>query len=258
MKPLVVKIGGSTLSSVDTTLEDLVHLQKRAVRIVVVHGGGNTVTEWLTRLGIQTRFVHGLRVTDRESLDVVIAVLAGLVNKELVASIQRSGGKAIGLSGADANLIQAENITPELGYTGEKLTVDISIVNDLLDRGYLPVISPISLASLHMQNDVGILNVNGDTAAAKIAAALPADKLIFLTDVPGLLAASNSVIPSLRAGDIDQMIKSGTAKGGMATKVSACLDALVSVQMTRIIDGRLPHALLNEYDGKEGGTTIVQ
>ena len=185
MKSIVIKIGGSNFGKNDTTVEDLVTLQKRNVPVVVVHGGGNTITEWLNRLNISTSFVRGLRVTNLESLKVVIAILAGLVNKELVSNIWRLGGKAIGLSGADGGLILARNRTPELGHTGEQLDVDASVLNVLLEAGYMPVIAPISLGRLeNVGNDIHLLNVNGDTAAGQIAASLEADKLIFLNETP--------------------------------------------------------------------------
>ena len=258
MKPIVVKIGGSTLGSIDTTLEDLVTLQKRGVPIVVVHGGGKTTTEWLSRLNIPTKFAQGLRVTDADSLSVVIAVLAGLVNKELVSAIRRLGGKAAGISGVDGNLLQAEMMPPEYGYVGEKLKADTHIIEVLLKENYMPVIAPVSLAMKPNDKNINILNVNGDTAAAEIAASLNAEKLVFLTDVPGILDSAKKLIPELRADELEGMVSSGTATGGMAAKVVACLSALRSVSMIRIIDGRTSHALLDEMSGKTEGTTIVR
>jgi len=259
MKPIVVKIGGSTFGKNDTTVEDLVTLQKRNVPIVVVHGGGNTITEWLNRLNIPTSFVRGLRVTNTESLKVVIAILAGLVNKELVSNIWRLGGKAIGLSGADGGLILAKNRTPELGYTGEQLDVDASVLNILLKAGYMPVIAPISLRSLeNTNNDIHLLNVNGDTAAGQIAVSLEADKLIFLTNVSGIYDKSNKVIGKLNPESAKELIASGIASGGMDAKIESCLIAVYTVGATRIIDGRLPHVLIKEIDGKGDGTTIAK
>ena len=258
MKPLAIKIGGSTLGHSDTTIEDLVTLQKRGVPMVVVHGGAQAVTDWLSRLGISTSFIRGLRVTDLESLKVVTAVLAGLVNKDLVSDIWRLGGKAIGLSGADGGLLKAKNRTPELGYTGEELEVDVALLEMLLEAGYIPVIAPISLGvSEKLTKDTNLLNVNGDTAAGEIAAALDAEKLIFLTDVPGLYDSSTKLIHKLTPGEAKELVASGVASGGMATKIEACLIALTKVQTTRIIDGRVPHALLGEIEGKGDGTTIA-
>jgi len=257
MKPLVVKIGGSTFGTSDTTVEDLVTLQKRGVPLVVVHGGGNVASEWLGRLDIATSFVRGLRITDLETLRVVTAVLAGLVNKELVSAIWRSGGKAVGLSGADGGLMLAKNKTPELGYTGEELKVNVAVIELLLKAGYMPVIAPISLGLLEGPDvDTNLLNVNGDTAAGEIAAALKVEKLIFLTDVPGLYDGSKKLIRKLSPQDARELVTSGVASGGMVAKIEACLMALTKIPITRIIDGRVSHALLDEVEGGGDGTTI--
>src|SRR4030042_2556399 len=219
MKPVVVKIGGSTLGSHDTTLEDLVTLQRTGVPLVVVHGGAREVTDWLTRLNIPTKFINGLRITDLETLKVVTAVLGGLVNKELVSGIWRLGGKAVGISGVDGNLIQAKNKTPELGYTGEELIVDVSLLRTVLKEGYMPVIAPVCLGLYQNGNtETNLINVNGDTAAAEIAAALGAEKLIFLTDVPGIYDSSTKLIAKLSCEAAKELIKSGTASGGMVAK----------------------------------------
>jgi len=255
-KPLVVKIGGSTLGSADTTLEDLVTLQKSGTPVVVIHGGAKAVSDWLERLGIATTFIRGLRVTDRETLKVVTAVLAGLVNKELVSTIWRLGGRAVGLSGADGGLIVARNKTVELGYTGEELEVNVALLSTLLQSGYMPIIAPISLNSPESEIDLNLLNVNGDTVAGHIAAALKADKLIFLTDVPGVYDSSKRLISRLTPDEAKGLIDSGVVEGGMVAKIEACLVALSGVSVTRIIDGTHPHALLNEIDGKHDGTTI--
>jgi acetylglutamate kinase len=175
---IVVKIGGSTLGNHDTTLEDLVELQKQDRSLVVVHGGGKVTSEWLAQLGIPTRFASGLRVTDATSLKVVAATLGGLVNKELVVAIQALGGKAVSLSGCDGNLLRASVKRPELGYVGEIVAVDPTPLKLLLNAGYMPVVAPISFGSVEGQ--ARLLNVNGDTAAGEIAAALTAEKLIFL------------------------------------------------------------------------------
>jgi acetylglutamate kinase len=257
LKPLVIKIGGSIFSNSDTTVEDLVTLQKRDVPLVVVHGGGNVASDWLGRLGISTSFVRGLRVTDLETLRVVTAVLAGLVNKELVSAIWRSGGKAVGLSGVDGGLMLAKNKTPELGYTGEELKVNVAVIELLLKAGYISVIAPISLGLLEgSDTDTNLLNVNGDTAAGEIAAALNVEKLIFLTDVPGLYDGSKKFIHKLSPQGARELIDSGVAAGGMAAKLEACLTALTRISVTRIIDGRVAHALLDEVEGRGDGTTI--
>ncbi len=258
MKPVIVKIGGSTIGDHDTSLEDLVLLQKMGVPVVVVHGGGKAVTSWSGKLGISTRIIDGLRVTDLETLRVVTAVLSGLVNKELVSKIWRLGGKAIGISGADGNLIKARNITPELEYTGEELYIDTTILKILLKEAYIPVIAPVCLGLYDDSSEVNLINVNADTVAAEIAAALEAEKLVFLTDVPGLYDKDKKIIDKISIIDAGKLIDSGGVSGGMVAKIKACLDALAKVPVTRIIDGRLPHALQNEIENNGGGTTIAR
>ncbi len=259
-KIVVVKIGGSTLGSHDTTLEDLVELQKKGESLVVVHGGAKVTTEWLAQLGIATSFVDGLRVTDAESLKVVAATLGGLVNKELVVAIQALGGKAVGLSGCDGNLLWASVKSPELGYVGEIVAVDPTPLTLLLKAGYMPVVAPISFGSV--EGRVTLLNVNGDTAAGEIAAALVADKLIFLTDVDGIHDSSGRAVPGLSLAEAKAMIASGVASGGMVPKIEAGLRALTTTRVVRIMNGRASHALLEEVTAKArrtklGGTTIV-
>src|SRR4030043_1460419 len=257
MNPIAIKIGGSTLGSADTTIEDLVTLQKKSVPLVVIHGGANVVSTWLGRLGIETSFVRGLRISDLETLKVVTAVLAGLVNKELVSAIWRQGGKAVGLSGVDGGLILAKNKKPELGYTGEELKVNVAVIEILIKAGYIPVIAPVSLGLLAgAETDNHLLNVNGDTAAGEIAAALKVGKLVFLTDVPGLYDNSKKPIHKLSPQGAREMIELGVASGGMVAKIEACLLALTQVPVARVIDGRARHALLNEFEGKGDGTTI--
>ncbi|MDD5397495.1 MAG: acetylglutamate kinase [Dehalococcoidia bacterium] len=257
-KIIVVKIGGSTLGQNDTTLEDLVTLQKKRVPVVVVHGGGNAVTDWLGKLHISTRFVQGLRVTDEDTLMVVTAVLAGLINKELVSEITRRGGKAVGISGADGAIVVGKNRSRELGLTAEELTVNSRLLKVLLNNGYMPVIAPVCINALAGdRDDNNLLNVNGDTIAAEIAAALDAGKLIFLTDVPGIYDDSRQVITHIDVGKARNMIENGTASGGMVAKLEAGVIAARKVSLTRIIDGRVEHALIDEIEGKGKGTTIV-
>ena len=260
MKPIVVKIGGSTLGNHDTTLEALVELQKQGKSLVVVHGGAKVTSEWLARLGIPTSFVNGLRVTDGETLKVVAAALGGLVNKELVVAIQALGGQAVSLSGCDGNLLWASIKSPELGYVGEIVAVDPTPVKLLLDAGYMPVVSPVSFGSV--EGRTMLLNVNGDNAAGEIAAALAAEKLVFLTDVDGIHDGSGKVIPGLKLAEARDMLASGVASGGMVPKIEASLKALTTTQVVRIIDGKISHALLYDIIGqarqaKSRGTTIV-
>jgi len=257
---IVVKIGGSTLGNHDTTLEDLVELQKQGKSLVVVHGGARVTSEWLARLGIPTRFVNGLRVTDAETLKVVAAALGGLVNKELIVAIQALGGKAVGLSGCDGNLLWASIKSPELGYAGEVVAVDPTPLKLLLEAGYMPVVAPISFGSV--EGRTMLLNVNGDTAAGEIAAALDTEKLVFLTDVDGIHDGSGKVIPRLNLAEAKDRLSSGVASGGMVPKIEASLRALTTTQVVRIVDGRISHALLHDITGqarqtKSRGTTIV-
>ena len=252
MKKFVVKIGGSTLGSHDTTLEDLVTLQREGKSLVVVHGGGNLITEWLSRQGIATRFEQGHRVTDHETLQVVVAVLCGLVNKELVATIESLGGRAMGLSGIDGRLIEARIKDEELGYIGEVSRINPEPIEAILKGGYIPIIAPLGLEAKGEK-----LNVNADTAAGEIAAALGAEMFILLTDVAGVMDGSKKSLPRLSPGEASSLIASGVVAGGMVPKVEACLCALSTVSITQIVDGRSPHALVEAIAGKESGTIIA-
>jgi len=255
MKPIVVKLGGSTLGNHDTTLEDLVELHKQGVPLIVVHGGAQVVSGWLAKLGVSTSFTNGLRVTDAQTLKVVAGVLAGLVNKELVVAIQALKGKAAGLCGADGNLLWATIKSPELGYVGKIVKVDPALLRVLLESGYMPVIAPVSFGSVG--DRVMLLNINGDAAAGEIAAALNADRLIFLTDVDGIYNDSGKMLSRINVADAEEMLAAGIASGGMVPKIEACLKALTTVPIARIINGKRPHALLNEMKNGAGGTTIV-
>jgi len=255
----VVKLGGATLGSHDTTIEDIVELQQQGKSLVVVHGGAKVVTEWLSRQGISTRFVEGERVTDEATLEMVTAVLGGLVNKEIVAAINSRGGQAGGISGVDGGLIQGRIRDKELGYTGTVVKVNVNLLKVLLQSGYIPVVAPISLHSFDKPDKASqLLNINGDPVAGEIAAAIGAERLIFLTDVAGVCDQSGKVISRLSAGEAEALMASGVASGGMIPKINACLRALTSTSTARIIDGRQPHALLKELEGKGGGTTIYK
>jgi acetylglutamate kinase len=257
-KITVIKLGGSTLDSQDTIVEDLVTLQKRGMLPVVVHGGANVVTDWLARLGISTKFVQGLRVTDAETLKVVVAILAGLVNKDLVAAIEASGGKAVGLSGIDGGLLEAKVKDTEMGYVGEITKVNPALLTAVIGAGFIPIIAPLSLQSPSQSGENGfVLNVNGDTVAGEIAAALGAEKLVFLTDVAGIFNSSGKLIIYLSPQEATILMTSGVASGGMVPKIEACLRALSTVPVTRIIDGRVSHALIEEIRGRGRGTTIA-
>ncbi|MCX6000469.1 MAG: acetylglutamate kinase [Chloroflexi bacterium] len=255
---IVIKIGGSTLGSHDTTLDDLVALQKRGQHTVVVHGGANAVSEWLKRLDLPVRFVKGLRVTDAETLKVVVAVLAGLVNKELVAGIEAAGGRAAGLTGIDGALVEAEINNADLGYVGEVRRIDLSLLQSVVGAGFIPVVAPLGLQTPPRTLENGYtLNLNGDTVAGEIAAAISARSLVFLTDVAGVLDKSGQLLTRLSVQEARAMLASGVASGGMIPKLEACLRALSTVPVTRVIDGRVPHALLKEIEGNGNGTTIA-
>src|SRR3972149_1342106 len=211
---LVVKIGGSTLGSHDTTLEDLVALQRRGLQPVVVHGGGALSSEWLSRHNVPTRFERGLRVTDAESLKVVVAVLAGLVNKELVASLASRGAKAIGLSGADGGMLRARIFDEKLAFVGEITGVDPAPLRRLLGEGMMPVIAPVALQSDSSRSSGQLLNTNADTAAGALAVALRASRLVFLTDVPGV-KSDGAVLPRLTPDRAKELMEAGGGGGGV-------------------------------------------
>ena len=256
-KVIVVKIGGATLGSHDTTIEDIVYLQQQGKLLVVVHGGGKLITEWLSKQGISTQFIHGERVTDKATLEVAAAVLAGLVNKEIVAAINCLGGKVAGISGTDGAILQCKIDDIKLGYVGTVVKVNTALLEALLQVGYVPVISPLGLYSFDKPDDAPqMLNINGDLAAGEIAAAIGAERLIFLTDVVGICDQSGELMPRLSYSEAEALMASGVASGGMIPKVKACLRALATTATTSIIDGRQPHALLGEMEGRGGGTTI--
>lgn len=256
--PLVVKIGGSTLGRHDTSLHDLVALQQQGRPVVVVHGGGPVISQWMQRQGIPPRFVNGLRVTDAASLDIVVAVLTGLVNKELVALLHNLGGRALGLSGLDAGLLQARIANPELGYVGEITQVNPEPLTALLDNGYIPMLAPLAMQESDGSDHAGgPLNVNGDTVAGELAAVLGAERLIFLTDVPGLMDANGRVLPRLDKRRARLLLRSDVVRGGMIPKLEAGLRALETAPVVDIVDGREPGALLNCAAGQGAGTRIM-
>jgi len=254
---IVVKVGGATLGSHDTAMEDIVELQKRGKQLVVVHGGGKLITEWLAKQGIPSRFIQGERITDQATLEVAIAVLAGLVNKEIVSSINSLGGRAIGISGVDGTLIEGRIEHKEKGYVGVVTRVNTTVLETLLKTGFIPVIAPIGMNSSDRPTDTPpTLNFNADVVAGEIAAATGAERLIFLTDVAGINDSSGKLLPQLSPDEAEALVDSGAASGGMIPKIKACLRALSQTATTSIIDGRQSHALLREIDGKGVGTTI--
>lgn len=256
-KPTVIKIGGSTLGSLDTTLQDLVDLQKQGLVPLVVHGGGSTIDEWMKRQGLMPRFIRGLRVTDDSSLQIVVAVLAGLVNKQLVAAITALGGKAIGLSGVDSGILEAQMMDKELGFVGDIVQVNPDPIQDLVQSGYMPILAPIAINQSHRgMETVSMLNVNGDTAAGHLAWALEAEQLVFLTDVEGVLDSSGRLITRLTIREAKGLLTSGTASGGMIPKLNACIHALERTGKASIVDGRKEGALISAVNGDGTGTQL--
>jgi acetylglutamate kinase len=257
-KIIVVKLGGSIFDNKDTTIEDIVHLQKQGQPLVLVHGGANIVTKWLAKQNTATNFTQGERITDKAALEMVTAVLAGLVNKEIVATIIDRGGKAVGISGVDGRLIQGKIRDKGLGYVGNVVKVNHNLLTALLNSGFIPVIAPVSLHSVDRPSTAPLLlNINGDTIAGEIAAAIGAEKLIFLTDVNGIHDELGELISNLSPDKAESLLNSGVASGGMIPKLKACLKALSNTAtICAIIDGRQQHALLHEVDAGGCGTTI--
>ena len=254
---IVVKIGGSTLGAHDTTLEDLVTLQQRGTIPVVVHGGGATITQWLQIHGISSQFVQGLRVTEEDSLKVVTAVLAGLINKELVAGLQALGGKSVGISGIDGALIEGQKQDPELGFVGQVTRVNLAPLEALREAGYIPVVSTVGFdPAAHGSSGPLTLNFNADTVAGELAHALAADKLIFLTDVPGVQDKEHNTLSHLTIGQTQALLESNVASGGMIPKLQACLRAHASGTESWIADGRIQHALLTTLSSTPNGTKV--
>lgn len=267
-KTFVIKYGGA--AQVDEALknnfaQDVVLMNFIGIRTIVVHGGGPKISETMKRMGKEPTFVDGQRVTDRETMDIVEMVLGGLVNKEIVSLINNHGGKAVGLCGKDGSLIQAkkkllkkgmqtDDETIDIGLVGEVEKVNPGILNTLEKDGFIPVISPIGV-----RKTGEALNINADYVASAIAASLKAEKLILLTDVPGIKNAEGKVLSTLNKLDIQEMIGEGVISGGMLPKVQACIQALqAGVSKTHIVDGRVPHCLLLEIFTKEGiGTEII-
>tara|TARA_Y100001970_G_scaffold282651_1_gene395950 strand:+ start:6303 stop:7214 length:912 start_codon:yes stop_codon:yes gene_type:complete len=255
----VVKIGGSTLGDHDTTINDLVKLHKQGKKIVVIHGGGKVVSDWMKKQGIRPKFVEGLRVTDIKSLEIVVAVLTGLINKQLVSEMNAKGGKAIGMSGVDGGMILSSVSNPELGYVGNVKNVNPRPIIDVLESGYMPIISPIGLnqeSVTNVKNISSMLNINADTVAGYISAALKSKRMIFLTDVQGVLDSSKRLITRLTTQQAESLVRSKIIAGGMIPKLEACLKATDEGALAQIIDGREPEALKNAIDGNNLGTKI--
>lgn len=258
-KIVVVKYGGNAMINEELkqqVMEDIVLLHLVGVKIVLVHGGGPEITEMLAKVGKETKFVDGLRVTDAETAEVVQMVLAGKINKSLVNLLGRKGGKAMGISGIDAHIIEAEVKDERLGFVGNITKVNVEPIKNLMDNDYIPVISTVAC------DDKGnVYNVNADTAAAYIAGALNAERLFTMTDIAGILKDKDdpsSLIPCIDVNEAKELFTDGTISGGMIPKVECCLDAIEKgVKKVVIMDGRVPHSLLIETLTDEGAGTMV-
>lgn len=259
-KIVVIKYGGNAMINEklkDSVMRDIVLLSLIGVKVVLVHGGGPEITELLSKMGKKTEFVDGLRVTDRETVEAAQMVLAGKINKSLVNLIECRGGKSIGLSGIDGHMIKAKVKDERLGYVGSITDIDPTPITDVLEKGYIPVVS-----TLGCDDEGNVYNINADTAAAKIAGALKAESLISLTDTPGILADKNnpeSLISHITVEETKVLIADGTISDGMIPKVECCTGAIKDgVKKVFIIDGRIPHSLLIETLTDEGIGTMFE
>ena len=258
-KIVVIKYGGNAMINEmlkEQVMEDIVLLHLIGVKVVLVHGGGPEITETLKKIGKETVFCEGLRVTDKETADVVQMVLAGKINKTLVNKLEINGGRAIGISGLDGHMIKAEMKNEELGYVGKITEVDVTPILDLIEKGYIPVVSTIGC-----DEKGNVYNINADTAAAFIAGNMQAERLITMTDIEGILKDKNdphSVIPEIDIKGCYELFETGIIGGGMIPKVECCIDAIrKGVKTVTILDGRVPHALLIEMLTNEGAGTMV-
>ncbi len=259
-KIVVIKYGGNAMLSEElkkAVMGDLLLLQLVGMKVVLVHGGGPEISEMLTKLGVESQFVDGLRVTDAQTADVVQMVLAGKLGKGLVSSIQAIGGKAIGLCGMDGYMLQARQLDEVHGFVGEITNVNVQPILDVLDMGYIPVISTIAVGK-----DGNAYNINADTAAARIAAELKAESLISMTDIRGILRSpgdDGTLIPVVQVSEAPALIREGIISGGMIPKVECCIEAIRrGVKKVFILDGRVPHAILIECLTDEGVGTMFR
>ncbi|MBQ9921374.1 MAG: acetylglutamate kinase [Clostridia bacterium] len=259
-KIVVVKYGGNAMINEElknAVMGDLVLLSLIGVKVVLVHGGGPEITEMMDKMGKKSEFKNGLRVTDAETAQIVQMVLAGKINKSLVTLMGNIGGNAVGLCGMDGHMIEAEMKNPELGYVGEITAINPQPIQDLLQNGYIPIISTVGY-----DKDGNIYNINADTAAARIAGALGAESLISMTDISGILRDKDdpsTLIPHIKVSEVPGLISDGIISGGMIPKANCCVDAIEhGVKKVFIIDGRIPHAILIETLTDEGiGTMFV-
>ena len=262
-KVVVIKYGGNAMISpelFDAVIEDIILLQLVGIHAVLVHGGGPEINEMLDRLGMESRFVNGLRYTDKETMEVVQSVLCGKVNKDLVATIVRKGGSAVGLCGLDGKLFEAKKMHSggeDYGYVGDITKVNPEVVLQAINDGHIPVVATVAFGV----DDDTPYNVNADTAAAQLAIALGAEKLILLTNTRGVLRVKDneeSLIKLIMAGEIDALKAQNIVAGGMIPKVECCADAVAGgVRRTHILDGRIPHSILIEMLTDEGAGTMI-
>jgi acetylglutamate kinase len=266
---IVVKYGGHAMGDEHLARDfarDIVLLEQTAINPIVVHGGGPQIEAMLKKVGVQSQYAAGLRITDAKTLEIVEMVLAGSINKQMVGYINEAGGKAVGLCGKDGNMVVARKLTRtvidpdsaiekviDLGYVGEPEKVDTTVLTQILGRELIPVLAPVAAAA-----NGGTFNVNADTFAGAIAAALKAKRLLLLTDVPGVLDKSKSLIKELSADDARRLIADGTISGGMIPKVETCIEALDhGVEGVVILDGKVPHAVLLELFTELGSGTLI-
>lgn len=259
-KVLVIKYGGNAMQSEElkkAVMSDVVLLSLIGIKIVLIHGGGPEITDMLAKVGKKSEFVNGLRVTDKETADIVQMVLSGKVNKSLVSLIENSGGKAIGICGCDGKMIQAKPQNPELGFVGKITDIDIKPITDLLELGYIPVVSTVGC-----DDEGNIYNINADTAASRIAGKLKAESFISMTDIPGVLRDKDdesTLITTVRTEEAPELIKQGIISGGMIPKINCCIEAInMGVKKVFIIDGRVPHSILIEVLTDEGIGTMFK
>ena len=259
-KTVVIKYGGNAMVNEQLkkqVMKDIVLSWLIGIKIVLVHGGGPEISELMDKLGKKPEFVDGLRVTDGETIEIVQMALSGKVNKTLVNLIEVSGGVSVGLSGVDARLIEAEPKDERLGLVGEITKVNTAVINDLLDKGYIPVVSTVGC-----DRHGNIYNINGDTAAAYIAGALGAERLIMMTDIAGILRDKDdpsTLIPEVTVAEAAELRKQGVISGGMIPKVECCIKAIEKgVKNVVIMDGRVPHSILMELLTDEGAGTMVK
>ena len=261
-KIVVVKYGGNAMTSPelkDAVMSDIVLLGLVGIKVVLVHGGGPEISDMLKRVGIQSRFVNGLRYTYEETAEIVRMVLAGKVNKGLVSSLEHHGGNALGLCGSDGQMLKVKKLeaSEDLGYVGEITDVNVKVITDALDNGFIPVIATVAT-----DEQGQVYNINADTAAARIAAALGAENLILMTDIRGLLQDKNdesTLIPEVHVSEVPFLIKQGIISGGMIPKIECCVEAVRrGVPKAIIIDGRIPHSILIEILSNEGVGTLFK